>query len=379
MLEGGDQYRGWFRSSLITAASRSKARAPYRHVVKNGWVNDEQGRAMSKSRGTGIDAEDAMDTLGRRRAAALGRIGRVRRRRALRAERRRTGRPRLPQYPQPHPLHAFAISTTSPPRDVVAPRRDAAAGSVLRAASPTRSSRRSRRMYDAVRDSRCLPSHRRVRKRDVGVLFRCVKRSALLARRERSAAPQRAIARYSTCSSDFCTALAPVLSFTAEEAWQSIPRMLRAGRGERLRFVVSTPGIVKAGASAGRRRVVGTACASCGERRSEREPRAISRPQSGSKRAGDDYDAAGHTRRQPSRSTGRLATRSRGEPQATRPRSPRSNSRAAEGKKCERCWKYPRTRHRPRASRHLRRVRRRGYLPRAAMSARATLALDCGF
>ncbi len=33
-------------------------------MVKNGWVNDEQGRAMSKSRGTGIDAADAMDKWG---------------------------------------------------------------------------------------------------------------------------------------------------------------------------------------------------------------------------------------------------------------------------------------------------------------------------
>ena len=63
VLEGGDQYRGWFRSSLITGVA-IKGRAPYRHVVKNGWVNDEQGRAMSKSSGTGIGAREAMDKWG---------------------------------------------------------------------------------------------------------------------------------------------------------------------------------------------------------------------------------------------------------------------------------------------------------------------------
>jgi isoleucyl-tRNA synthetase len=63
VLEGGDQYRGWFRSSLVTATAIRGA-APYRHVVKNGWVNDEQGRPMSKSRGTGIDAQDAMEHYG---------------------------------------------------------------------------------------------------------------------------------------------------------------------------------------------------------------------------------------------------------------------------------------------------------------------------
>jgi isoleucyl-tRNA synthetase len=63
VLEGGDQFRGWFRSSLITAVA-IKGRAPYRRVMKNGWVNDEQGRPMSKSRGTGFDASEAMNRWG---------------------------------------------------------------------------------------------------------------------------------------------------------------------------------------------------------------------------------------------------------------------------------------------------------------------------
>lgn len=63
VLEGGDQFRGWFRSSLITAVA-IKGRAPYRRVMKNGWVNDEEGRPMSKSRGTGIEALEAMERWG---------------------------------------------------------------------------------------------------------------------------------------------------------------------------------------------------------------------------------------------------------------------------------------------------------------------------
>ncbi len=63
VLEGGDQYRGWFRSSLLTATAVKDA-PPYRHVVKNGWVNDEQGRAMSKSKGTGYGAVEAMEKWG---------------------------------------------------------------------------------------------------------------------------------------------------------------------------------------------------------------------------------------------------------------------------------------------------------------------------
>jgi isoleucyl-tRNA synthetase len=63
VIEGGDQFRGWFRSSLITGVA-IRGRAPYKRVMKNGWVNDEQGRPMSKSRGTGVDALEAMGRWG---------------------------------------------------------------------------------------------------------------------------------------------------------------------------------------------------------------------------------------------------------------------------------------------------------------------------
>jgi len=63
VLEGGDQYRGWFRSSLVTGIA-IKGAPPYRHVIKNGWVNDAQGRAMSKSLGNYVAAADAMERFG---------------------------------------------------------------------------------------------------------------------------------------------------------------------------------------------------------------------------------------------------------------------------------------------------------------------------
>ncbi|NIM15386.1 MAG: isoleucine--tRNA ligase [Candidatus Aminicenantes bacterium] len=49
-LEGGDQYRGWFHSSLLVAVS-AKEQSPYKTVITHGWALDEQGRAMSKSLG----------------------------------------------------------------------------------------------------------------------------------------------------------------------------------------------------------------------------------------------------------------------------------------------------------------------------------------
>ncbi len=48
-LEGGDQYRGWFHSSLLVAVAL-KGAAPYRATATNGWTLDGEGHAMSKSR-----------------------------------------------------------------------------------------------------------------------------------------------------------------------------------------------------------------------------------------------------------------------------------------------------------------------------------------
>ncbi|MBW4027337.1 MAG: isoleucine--tRNA ligase [Acidobacteria bacterium] len=62
-LEGGDQHRGWFHSSLLCAVAIRNA-APYRHVATAGWTLDEQGRAMSKSLGNGVDPVDVANRLG---------------------------------------------------------------------------------------------------------------------------------------------------------------------------------------------------------------------------------------------------------------------------------------------------------------------------
>jgi isoleucyl-tRNA synthetase len=62
-LEGGDQYRGWFHSSLLCAVG-TRNQAPYRMVSTNGWTLDEQGRAMSKSRGNDVDPVDIANRLG---------------------------------------------------------------------------------------------------------------------------------------------------------------------------------------------------------------------------------------------------------------------------------------------------------------------------
>jgi isoleucyl-tRNA synthetase len=62
-LEGGDQHRGWFHSSLLTSVAL-RGRAPYSNVATAGWTLDEQGRAMSKSLGNGVDPVDIANRLG---------------------------------------------------------------------------------------------------------------------------------------------------------------------------------------------------------------------------------------------------------------------------------------------------------------------------
>ena len=62
-LEGGDQHRGWFHSALLTSIAL-RGHAPYSHVSTAGWTLDEQGRAMSKSLGNGVDPVDIAERMG---------------------------------------------------------------------------------------------------------------------------------------------------------------------------------------------------------------------------------------------------------------------------------------------------------------------------
>lgn len=62
-LEGSDQYRGWFQSSLLTSVA-TKGKAPYKEVLTHGYTVDEQGRKMSKSLGNGIDPQEMINQFG---------------------------------------------------------------------------------------------------------------------------------------------------------------------------------------------------------------------------------------------------------------------------------------------------------------------------
>jgi isoleucyl-tRNA synthetase len=62
-IEGGDQYRGWFHSSLLVGVGL-KGSAPYKGCATHGWTLDADGRAMSKSLGNGIEPETIVKKYG---------------------------------------------------------------------------------------------------------------------------------------------------------------------------------------------------------------------------------------------------------------------------------------------------------------------------
>ena len=63
-MEGGDQYRGWFQSSLLVAVGALGKGAPYKECLTHGWTVDAAGRTMHKSLGNGIDPADIIKEFG---------------------------------------------------------------------------------------------------------------------------------------------------------------------------------------------------------------------------------------------------------------------------------------------------------------------------
>ena len=62
-LEGGDQYRGWFQSSMLTSIA-SNGVAPYKQIITHGWTVDGEGRAMHKSLGNAVAPDEVIKDYG---------------------------------------------------------------------------------------------------------------------------------------------------------------------------------------------------------------------------------------------------------------------------------------------------------------------------
>ncbi len=63
-IEGADQYRGWFQSSLLVAVGALGKGSPFRECVTHGWTVDGEGRAMHKSLGNGMDPAEIINKYG---------------------------------------------------------------------------------------------------------------------------------------------------------------------------------------------------------------------------------------------------------------------------------------------------------------------------
>ncbi len=225
VIEGGDQYRGWFRSSLVTGVAVKNA-APYKHVVKNGWVNDEQGRPMSKSRGTGLDAHAAMERYGadvlRLWAAStefvddvrfgpnvVEQVGRV-----YRNIRNRL-RFMLGNLSDLEP--EAIVRDVTRPLDKLA--RDYADG-----------------IFYAIRqaylDFDIHAAYLRMLEfeREMSALYFDAVKDPLYSRAKDDSRRRSAQSTLLSLLTGFLAAISPVLSFTAEEAWQALPQSLRGER-----------------------------------------------------------------------------------------------------------------------------------------------------
>ena len=177
-LEGSDQHRGWFHSSLLESCG-TRGRAPFDVVLTHGFVLDEQGRKMSKSLGNVTAPQDVMKKSGadilRMWVCASDYADDLR----IGPEILKTTDRDLPQAPQHHPLdarHPRAFPRGGPRRA----RKDAGAGAAD--AAPARRARRARpqglrrlRLQAHLRGAQPFHDHRAV-----GVLFRRPQGRALL-------------------------------------------------------------------------------------------------------------------------------------------------------------------------------------------------------
>ncbi len=226
-LEGSDQHRGWFQSSLLTGVAIDKA-APYRQCLTHGFTVDEHGRKMSKSLGNGIEPQDIMKTLGadilrlwiasadysnemslsqeilKRNADAYRRI-------------RNTARFLLGN------LHGFDPSVhLRPLEDMVALDR----WIVHRAYEVQEKIKAAYERYDFATIVQALLNFCSV---DLGSLYLDVTKDRLYTMAEDSRGRRSAQSAMYRIAEAFVRWIAPVLSFTAEELWGYLPRTTESG------------------------------------------------------------------------------------------------------------------------------------------------------
>ena len=223
-LEGSDQYRGWFRSNLITSVATFGV-PPYRGVLSTGMVVDADGRAMHKSTGNYIGAVEAIEKYGadvlRLWAASVEftadmRLGEKMLQNVANVYRNLRNR-----------LRFFLSAVNDLPANAVLARSQLEPIDRLALAALDRLSKDVVEHYRAFRLHDAYLALVTFDNDDLSRFYIAALKDRLYS--SASAAPRRRSAQSALLEMlrTIAVLLAPVLSFTAEEAWQSLPIELR--------------------------------------------------------------------------------------------------------------------------------------------------------
>ncbi len=231
-LEGSDQHRGWFHSSLLASVA-GQGVPPYRQVVTHGFTVDDKGRKMSKSLGNVVAPQKVMQYARRRRAAAVGCGDRLQRRdeRLRRDPEAHVGQ--LPAHAQHACASCSAISRASI-RTAMRCRPEALLEidrwALARAGALQQEVIRAYRNYDfhliyqKVHDF-CVM--------ELGAFWLDILKDRLYTMPAASAARRSAQTAMYHVAEAMVRWLAPILSFTAEEIWKYPARRARRVRAAR--------------------------------------------------------------------------------------------------------------------------------------------------
>ncbi len=220
--EGGDQHRGWFMSSLLCGIGLHN-RAPYKSVATYGWTLDEKGRALSKSLGNFIDPVEVMNQLGgdivrlwvasvdfrEDVVASLPLMKRLAE--EIYRKLRNTFRFMLGN------LHDFDPATNSVPFEEMQPLDQY----MLACASELTQS--IRRAYEEFEFHRVYHSLNEFCNSDLSALYLDVLKDRLYTFAPNSTARRSAQTAIYKITEALARLIAPILSFTADEVWQSLP------------------------------------------------------------------------------------------------------------------------------------------------------------
>ncbi len=226
-LEGGDQYRGWFRSNIVTAVA-TKGTPPYKAVVSTGWVVDAEGHAMHKSAGNYIAATDGMQKYGadvlRLWVASVEftadmRLGEVLLGAVSQVYRNLRNRFRM----------MLGLVADLRPEDLV-PRAELAPLDALALAKLDDLAYRVREAYDAYRLHDAYLALVEFDASDLSSFYLDGLKDPLYSGNAGGARRRSAQTAVFGILESLCALLAPILSFTTEEVWQSLSPELRAGR-----------------------------------------------------------------------------------------------------------------------------------------------------